>query len=75
MTTHHTPTPTAAGNAQPLICPECGEPACAAPPHDWPLSGWKPPPRTSHHDGTPLCPTIGPDGYEPAEATPVPPTQ
>jgi hypothetical protein len=49
------------------VCPECGEPARAAPPREWPLAGFTPRPRYSHHDGTPLCPVVGPDGYTPAE--------
>lgn len=67
MTTNETPAP--AGITQTLTCPECGEPARPAPPHEWEwlLSGWKPRPAFSHHDGTPLCPVIGPDGYEPAD--------
>ncbi len=65
-TQHPTP-PT--GTPGPLVCPECGEPPRAAPPREWPLAGWKPRPRYSHHDGTPLCPVVGPDGYTPAEPT------
>ena len=61
------PRPT--GTRMPLVCPECGEPARAVPPHEWPLAGWAPRPRFSHHDGTPLCPVVGPDGYTPAETT------
>src|SRR5690348_11001815 len=53
----------------PLVCPECGEPARATPPREWQLAGWTPRPRSSHHDGTPLCPVIGTDGYAPAEPT------
>jgi hypothetical protein len=49
--------------------PECGEPARKVPPREWPLAGWAPRPRFSHHDGTPLCPVVGPDGYTPAETT------
>ncbi len=61
------PRPT--GTRMPLVCPECGEPARKVPPHEWPLAGWAPRPRFSHHDGTPLCPVVGPDGYTPAEPT------
>ncbi len=69
--TRATPAPTVAGTPVPLACPECGEPARAIPPHphEWPLAGWRPRPRFSHHDGTPLCPVVGPDGYEPAHPT------
>jgi hypothetical protein len=58
-----------AGTPIPLVCPECREPARAVPPRDWLLAGWKPRPRFSHHDGTPLCPVVGPDGSTPAEPT------
>ena len=61
--------PRRTGTHAPLACPECGEPAHAVPPHEWPLAGWTPRPRFSHHDGTPLCPVLGPDGYTPAEPT------
>jgi hypothetical protein len=71
MTTNDTParTPATTGAALSLTCPECGEPARRVPPHDWPLSGWAAWPGFSHHDGTPLCPVIGPDGYAPADPT------
>ena len=50
------------------VCPECGEPAYPVPPrvlvpwaaHGLPVPGW------SHADGEPLCPVLGPDGYQPA---------
>src|SRR5438067_2874333 len=61
--------PRIAGTPMPLVCPACGERAHAAPPNQWPLAGWAPRPRFSHHDGTPLCPVVGPDGYTPAEPT------
>ncbi len=69
MTANQAPTGTptrATGTPVALACPECGEPARAVPPREPLLSGWKPRPRFSHHDGTPLCPVVGPDGYEPA---------
>jgi hypothetical protein len=59
--------PRSTGTRVPLVCPECGDPARAVPPQEWPLAGWAPRPRFSHHDGTPLCPVVGPDGYTPAE--------
>ena len=52
-----------------LVCPECGEPAHTVPPREWPLAGFAPRPGFSHHDGTPLCPVVGPDGYTPAAPT------
>jgi hypothetical protein len=61
--------PRTADTPMPLVCPECGEPARVVPPNEWPLAGWAPRPRFSHHDGTPLCPVVGPDGYTPAEPT------
>jgi len=66
-TTVTTPTGTA-------CCPECGEPAVNRPPYPSPwLSTWTatghPVPAWSHHDGQPLCPVIGPDGYQPAHPT------
>jgi hypothetical protein len=66
-----TPTPGTAdtGARSPLTCPECWEVALAVAPVAWPLVGWRPVPRFSHHDGTPLCPVVGPDGYTPAELT------
>src|SRR5947207_1133137 len=72
MTANEAPTgapPRATGTPVALACPECGEPVRAVPPREWLLSGWKPRPRFSHHDGTPLCPVVGRDGYTPAEPT------
>jgi hypothetical protein len=51
-----------------VVCPECGEPAYPVPPtalvpwgaHGMPTPGW------SHADGEPLCPVLGPGGYQPA---------
>lgn len=48
-----------------LSCPECGEPALARPPTSW-NACWGPRPSYSHHDGQPLCPVMGSDGYQPA---------
>ena len=48
------------------LCPECGEQALNKPPRRW-LPAWGPVPKFSHRDGEPLCPVIGPDGYEPAQ--------
>ena len=51
------------------LCSECGETAVNRPPtrdltpysaHGMPRPSW------SHEDGTPLCPVMGPDGYQPA---------
>ncbi|WP_239336871.1 hypothetical protein [Frankia sp. CiP3] len=54
------------------VCPECGERAVAAAPRSTAPAGqtvaaW------SHIDGQPLCPVIGPSGYQPA--APVVPTE
>jgi hypothetical protein len=51
------------------MCPECGEPAVKVPPASvmpWQAHGLAAP-QWSHRDGTPLCPVIGPAGYQPAE--------
>jgi hypothetical protein len=50
----------------PLICPPCGEAAHPRPPRRW-LAANGPRPRHSHADGEPLCPVVGPRGYEPAQ--------
>ncbi|MEU8007469.1 hypothetical protein AB0B66_40455 [Catellatospora sp. NPDC049111] len=47
-----------------LYCPACGEPARNTPPVG-PYPRNIRVPRHSHHDGTPLCPTVGADGYTP----------
>lgn len=47
-----------------LYCPACGEPARNSPPVGPYPKGIKVP-RHSHHDGTPLCPTVGDGGYTP----------
>ncbi len=52
-----------------LVCPECDEPACADPPTGY-LNLWGIRPTASHTDGSPLCPVIGPYGYQPAEPVP-----
>lgn len=71
MTTSLEPPPlTFTSRAPSLVCPECREAARDRPPHDWPLLAWRQLPRYSHRDGTPLCPVIGADGYEPASAIP-----
>ncbi|MGD9525313.1 hypothetical protein [Pseudonocardia sp.] len=52
-----------------LVCPECGEDAIEQPPaalvpyeaHDLAR------PVYSHPDGEPLCPVVGPHGYQPAD--------
>lgn len=49
----------------PLVCSECSEPAQDVPPTEWLVPA--PRPRWSHLDGTPLCPVVGPNGYEPAQ--------
>lgn len=48
-----------------LICPECGEPVVTQAPSSW-LPAWGPAPAYSHLDGEPLCPVVGPHGYQPA---------
>ena len=49
----------------PLVCPECGEPVLPRAPSSWqPALG--PAPAHSHLDGQPLCPVVGPHGYQPA---------
>src|SRR5262249_2437094 len=53
---------------RPAVRPECGAPAYPGPPtalvrgggHGMPPRGW------SHADGEPLCPVLGPGGYQPA---------
>ncbi|MBL7491178.1 hypothetical protein I6A60_38635 [Frankia sp. AgB1.9] len=50
----------------PMVCPECGEPAVPHRPAVPAVAGrddgtW------SHRDGQPLCPVIGPHGYQPAD--------
>lgn len=42
------------------ICPECGEAAKSLAPTPGSAVQFR------HFDGEPLCPVIGPDGYEPA---------
>jgi len=55
-------------------CPECGEPAIrAADPRPDRYPATFPPITWTHLDGEPLCPVIGPDGYQPAEPD-LPPT-
>jgi hypothetical protein len=51
-----------------LICPECGEPAIASPPQNWP-SAWGSQPNYSHTDGEPLCPVMTATGYQPTNPT------
>lgn len=57
------------------ICPECEEDAIPTPPRDdrvpYQALGL-PTPTWSHRDGTPLCPVIGPHGYQPADPAPKP---
>lgn len=57
-----------------MICPECGEEAVHRPPgipFPWEAHGLNQP-EWSHADGEPLCPVIGPHGYEPAQPVPAP---
>jgi len=52
-----------------MICPVCGEDAVHRPPRrsvPWHAHGMKRP-EWSHRDGEPLCPVIGPGGYQPAQ--------
>jgi hypothetical protein len=49
-----------------LVCPECGETAVHQSPTAW-TPAWGPAPAYAHTDGQPLCPVIGPDGYQAAE--------
>ncbi|HWG99232.1 MAG TPA: hypothetical protein VNV66_07900, partial [Pilimelia sp.] len=53
-----------------LVCGQCREPAQPRPPVDW-LPAWGACPGHSHLDGSPLCPVIGPHGYEPCTPEPV----
>ena len=73
MTSNPTPVPAppapAVVGAVALICPECHEAARAVPPLR-PTAGYGSPPAFSHHDGEPLCPVMGDEGYEPARAVP-----
>lgn len=58
------------GTAVPA-CPECGEPVQPVPPTVaacWSGQG-RPVPQWSHLDGQPLCPVVGPAGYQPADPT------
>ncbi|WP_239335073.1 hypothetical protein [Frankia sp. CiP3] len=52
------------------ICPECDEEVISEPPTDdltpYAAHGLTAP-AWAHLDGTPLCPVIGPDGYQPAQ--------
>lgn len=52
-----------------LVCPECGEDAIDRPPTTLVpyASHGMDRPDYSHPDGEPLCPVIGPHGYQPAE--------
>ncbi|MGH7918836.1 MAG: hypothetical protein ACREQM_02695 [Candidatus Dormibacteraceae bacterium] len=52
-----------------FVCPECGEPVQHVPPAGWLVPA--PLPEWSHLDGEPLCPIVGPHGYEPAQAVSV----
>lgn len=45
-------------------CEECGERAIEVEPTSW-NPCWGPVPQWSHEDGEPLCPTVGPNGYQP----------
>ena len=53
-------------------CPECGEPAHRVRPTTLvPYAAYGlPVPDWSHADGEPLCPVIGPAGYQPADPVP-----
>ncbi len=48
------------------VCPECGEPVVPVAPAVW-TSAWGLAPGWSHLDGQPLCPVVGPAGYQPAD--------
>lgn len=68
------PAPEAAGEIQGAAawaCPECGEPVINIPPRRWP-GALGSPPAWSHLDGEPLCPIVGPNGYQPATPERVP---
>jgi hypothetical protein len=57
------------------VCPECGEAVVNRSPRDdltpYQAHGLARP-AWSHRDGTPLCPVMGPGGYQPADPTPRP---
>jgi hypothetical protein len=61
--------PAAGADMVGLVCPECGEDAVEQPPtalvpyqaHEQAV------PAYSHPDGEPLCPVMGPRGYQPAD--------
>lgn len=49
-------------------CTECGEPARPLPPHPWQPALTRRP-AFSHLDGSPLCPVMGVNDYEPSSPT------
>lgn len=52
-----------------LVCPECGDDAVEEPPQTvapYSAHGLDVP-RYAHPDGEPLCPVLGPSGYQPAQ--------
>jgi hypothetical protein len=59
-------TPDEADDTGVWVCSECGEPVTNTPPRCW-TGALGPRPSWSHLDGEPLCPSIGPDGYQPAK--------
>ncbi|HET8662582.1 MAG TPA: hypothetical protein VFM55_26875 [Micromonosporaceae bacterium] len=68
---------TTAAPAVTAYCSGCGEPAVNRPPQPsgwlttWTATGHRVP-AWSHRDGEPLCPVIGPHGYQPAQPTTAP---
>ncbi len=48
------------------VCSECGEPAVEVEPSTW-IPAWGERPSWSHEDGEPLCPEVGPNGYQPCQ--------
>jgi len=46
------------------VCSQCGESAEESAPSTWNLC-WGDAPQWAHTDGEPLCPEMGPNGYQP----------
>lgn len=55
--------------SEPRACPTCGEVIRRVPPTSgaWTMTAAGQRARWSHLDGEPVCPRVGPDGYEPDE--------